>query len=314
MKERYNMDNNVMILEIEDFILEENELNKEFTFEAPAGYLPDATKAYMNSISKLPLLTFEQEQALGARLAQGDESAREELITANLRLVVSVAKHYCHRSKTPFLDLIQEGNIGLMRAIDKWDYTKGYKFSTYATWWIKQAISKIVVEQSRAIRVPMHVIEQLSKMSRVSNEFVQEYHREPSIKELAARMNLPEKKIRELQNIVKDPVSIDQNINDEDDGTIGDLVADDSIESPLEALYQEEVVKKVADVLNTLEEREADVLRRRYGIGYRCPQTLDEVGKFYEISKERVRQIEEKALKKLRNPMRAGALKEFLRI
>ena len=308
------MDNNVMILEVEDFILEENEIEKEFTFEAPAGYLPDATKAYMNSISKLPLLTFEQEQALGARLAQGDESAREELITANLRLVVSVAKHYLHRSKTPFLDLIQEGNIGLMRAVDKWDYTKGYKFSTYATWWIKQAISKIVVEQSRAIRVPMHVIEQLSKMSRVSNELYQELRREPSVSELAARMELPEKKVRELQNIVKDPVSIDQSINDDDDGTIGDLVADDAVEHPLEALYQEEVTKKVADVLGTLEMREADVLRRRYGIGCAHPQTLDEVGKFYGISKERVRQIEEKALKKLRNPMRSGALREFLRI
>ena len=308
MKERYDMENNVMILEVEDFILEENEVD----FEIPAGFLPDATKAYMNSISKLPLLTFEQEQSLGARLAQGDDSAREELITANLRLVVSVAKRYLHRSKTPFLDLIQEGNIGLMHAVDKWDYTKGYKFSTYATWWIKQAISKTVVEQSRAIRVPMHVIEQLSKMSRVSNELYQELRREPSVEELARRLNLPEKKVRELQNIVKDPVSIDQNINDDDDGTIEDLIADESVVSPIEALYQEEVTKRVTDVLGTLEMREADVLKRRYGIGCLRPQTLDEVGKLYGISKERVRQIEEKALKKLRNPMRAGALKEFL--
>ena len=306
------MNDNVIILEAEDISFEEI-TEKEMEFDM-GGFLPDATKAYMNSISKIPLLTFEQEQILGAKILEGNEDAKEELISSNLRLVVSIAKKYLHRSKTPFLDLIQEGNIGLMRAVEKWDYTKGYKFSTYATYWIKQAISKVVAEQSRAIRVPMHVIEQLSKMSKVSNELAQELHREPLTSEIACRMNIDEKKVRELQSIVKDPISMDQSINDDDDGVIGDLVADDSIENPLEELHREEVTKTVAEVLNTLEEREADVLRRRYGISQAHPQTLDEIGKIYGLSKERVRQIEEKALKKLRNPMRSGALRVFLEV
>lgn len=294
------MNDNVMILE-EDF-------------EMPTGYMPDAVRAYMNSIRKIPLLTFEEEQLLGKRLAQGDEVAREKLIESNLRLVVSIAKKYLHRTKIPFLDLIQEGNMGLMKAVEKWDYSLGYKFSTYATWWIKQSISKVVIEQSRAIRIPAHVIEQLSKMGQITNELCQELKREPTNKEIADRMGLDEKKVKELREIVKDPISIDQNINDEDDATIGDLVADESNDHPIEDLFKEEVTKRVQDVLATLDNREADILTRRYGLNNQKAQTLEEIGKEYKLSKERIRQIEEKALKKLRNPMRAGALKEFLRI
>lgn len=294
------MNDNVMILE-EDF-------------EMPTGYMPDAVRAYMNSIRKIPLLTFEEEQLLGKRLAQGDETARERLIESNLRLVVSIAKKYLHRTKIPFLDLIQEGNMGLMKAVEKWDYSLGYKFSTYATWWIKQSISKVVIEQSRAIRIPAHVIEQLSKMGQITNELCQELKREPTNKEIADRMGLDEKKVKELREIVKDPISIDQNINDEDDATIGDLVADESNDHPIEDLFKEEVTKRVQDVLATLDNREADVLVRRYGLNNQKAQTLEEIGKEYKLSKERIRQIEEKALKKLRNPMRASLLRECLEV
>lgn len=290
--------------------MEENVMLIEEETEG-SGYITDATRAYLNSIHNIPLLTFAQEQKLGERIAAGDKSAREELITSNLRLVVSIAKKYLYRSKMPLLDLIQEGNIGLITAADKFDYTKGFRFSTYATYWIKQAIGKYVVENSHSIRIPVHVIEQLSKMARVSNELAIALNREPTTAEIAAKMEVDEKKVKELRAIVKDPVSIDQSINDEDDATIGDLVADET-EAFEETFIQSEATQKVDKVLNSLEAREADILRRRYGFVNGRPQTLEEVGAAYHLSKERIRQIEEGALKKLRNPLRANALKELL--
>ena len=276
--------------------------------------VPEATRAYIGSISKIPLLTQEQEQELGKRLAQGDKKAREELIQSNLRLVVSIAKKYNGKSaKISFLDLIQEGNIGLMKAVDKWDYTLGYRFSTYATYWIKQSISKALLDQSRAIRIPVHIIEKLSKMAKVTNELTIELGREPSTKEIAERMGEEENRVKEWRAIVKDPVSIDQRINEDDEATLGDLGADEEDISPIEEIHQEQVTQKVTDVLLTLETREADVIRRRFGIGMRA-QTLEEVGQDYGLSKERIRQIEEKAMRKLRNPMRASALRECLEI
>lgn len=292
--------------------MEENVMLIEEETEG-SGYITDATRAYLNSIHNIPLLTFAQEQKLGERIAAGDKSAREELITSNLRLVVSIAKKYLYRSKMPLLDLIQEGNIGLVTAADKFDYTKGFRFSTYATYWIKQAIGKYVVENSHSIRIPVHVIEQLSKMARVSNELAIELNREPTTAEIAARMEVDEKKVKELRAIVKDPVSIDQSINDEDDATIGDLVADET-EAFEETFIQSEATQKVDKVFNSLEAREADILRRRYGFVNGRPQTLEEVGAAYHLSKERIRQIEENALKKLRNPLRANALKELLEV
>lgn len=292
--------------------MEENVMLIEEETEG-SGYITDATRAYLNSIHNIPLLTFAQEQKLGERIAAGDKSAREELITSNLRLVVSIAKKYLYRSKMPLLDLIQEGNIGLITAADKFDYTKGFRFSTYATYWIKQAIGKYVVENSHSIRIPVHVIEQLSKMARVSNELAIALNREPTTAEIAAKMEVDEKKVKELRAIVKDPVSIDQSINDEDDATIGDLVADET-EAFEETFIQNEATQKVDKVLNSLEAREADILRRRYGFINGRPQTLEEVGAAYHLSKERIRQIEEGALKKLRNPLRANALKELLEV
>ena len=302
-------DNNMMILEIEDLNTE-----SEIEEEIDTSYMPDATQAYIRAISRIPLLTFDEEQRLGALIQTGDQTARNALIEANLRLVVSIAKKYIHRTSIPFLDLIQEGNIGLTHAVDKFDYTKGYKFSTYATYWIKQAISKVVVEQSRTIRVPMHIIEQLSKLSRATNELIQKFHREPTPAEIAQIMQIDETKVKELQSVVKNPVSIDQKINDDDEATLGDLVADEDVETPIDTIFQEEVAQKIKDVLATLDAREADIIARRYGLGIHKAQTLEEIGKEYKLSKERIRQIEEKALRKLRNPMRASMLKDCLEV
>jgi RNA polymerase primary sigma factor len=275
----------------------------------------DSVKLYLREIGKIPLLSQEEEFELAQKVIHGNEKekkrAKDKMAESNMRLVVSIAKRYSGRG-LDFLDLIQEGNTGLLRAVEKFDPDKGFKFSTYATWWIKQAISKVVVERSRAIRVPMHIIEQLSKLSKVTNELVQKLEREPTIAEIAKAMDIEESKVRELRSIVKDPVSIDQSINDEDDATIEDLIADDSIKAPEERLIQEETAKAIQNVLTTLDEREADIIARRYGLGGRKAQTLEEVGKDYGLTKERIRQIEEKAMKKLRNPLRTEMLRECL--
>ena len=298
-----------MILEAEKFVLEEN---TEDIKEEYLGFIPDTTRAYLKQIGSIPLLTYDQEKELSIKAKAGDMRARDALITSNLRLVVSIAKKYLYRTKIPLLDLIQEGNIGLTTAVDKFDPDKGYRFSTYATWWIRSSISKMVVEQSRSIRVPIHIIDQLSKMNKVAADLFQELLREPTPREIAERMGIEEKKVKALQSIVKEPVSIDQVIGDEDDATIGDLIADDSAEAAFNQLFSTDVTRTVYDILSTLEVREADILSRRYGIGRAHPQTLEEVGAEYGLSKERIRQIEEKALKKLRNPLRSNKLKECL--
>lgn len=277
-----------------------------------ATEMPEAIKSYIRAIGTIPLLSPEEEQRIGALMAEGDTSARQKLIESNLRLVVSIAKHYTIKTKIPLIDLIQEGNLGLMRAVDKWDYKRGYKFSTYATWWIKQAISKFILDNSRSIRVPAHIIEQLSKLNRVQKQLYQDLQREPSVAEIAKEMGMQEKQIKYLMTIVKEPVSIDQTINDEEDATMADLIADDTIVSPDVDIYREEVSEKVQNVLSTLDAREAEVISMRYGLSDNKPKTLEEVGLHFGVSKERIRQIEEKALTKLRHPMRAGMLRECL--
>lgn len=275
--------------------------------------MPDATRAYIKAIGKIPLLSPEEEQRIGALVAQGDELARQKLIESNLRLVISIAKHYMNKtSKIPFIDLIQEGNMGLIKAVEKWDYSMGYKFSTYATWWIKQAISKAILENSRAIRLPTHIIEKISRIARAQRELTQELHRDPIISEIAKKVDMPESTVKKMLEIAKEPVSIDQSINEEEDATLGDLIADDTVDSPIDDIFKNEVNKTIENVLNTLNEREAEIIVLRYGLKDNRPRTLEEVGAKYSITKERVRQIEEKALAKLRHPVRAGMLRECL--
>lgn len=302
----------VMILDAEDFVIDETTIENDIV-EADISSIPDATRAYMHQIGRIPLLTFEQEQELGKKMAAGDAYAREKLIESNLRLVVSIAKRYINRSRMSFLDLIQEGTLGLIRAVDKFDYTRGYKFSTYATWWIRQAISKAVAEQSRTIRVPMHIIEALSKLNTVSRRLYQELEREPTAAELAAEMSLPIDKVKELLAIVKEPTSLDSTLTDDDETTVGDLVADET-EDFSAGIFQEEMANLIQEVLMTLEDREKEVITMRYGLKNTKPRTLEEIGNHFGLTKERIRQIEDKALRKLRNPMRSEKLRHCLEV
>lgn len=305
-------DEEVMILNAEDFNLDE-EANMEVE-EANISAIPDATRAYMHQIGRIPLLSFEQEQELGQRIAAGDIEARNKLVESNLRLVVSIAKRYTGRSRMSFLDLVQEGTMGLIRAVDKFDYTMGYKFSTYATYWIRQAISKAVAEQSRTIRVPMHIIEALSKLNTVTRKLFQELEREPTAEEIAARMELTVEKVKELMTIVKEPTSLDTTLTDDDETTVGDLVADESVEDFNTSIFQEEVAKTIQEVLLTLDPREQEVITMRYGLKGTKARTLEEIGNHFSLTKERIRQIEEKALRKLRNPIRSEKLRYCLEV
>ena len=286
--------------------------NEELEIEMPKGFVPEATKAYLQQISRIPLLTPEEEYELALKVREGDAAAREKFIESNLRLVVYIAKPYLNRAKLPLLDLIQEGNLGLATAVDKFDPTLGNRFSTYATWWIKQAIGKAAVESSRSIKLPAHIIAELSKMNATIKALIQENNKEPTAAEIAARMGVDVKKIKTLKNIVKDPISMESTIGEDDEATVGDLIADEDTTSPLEDVYQEQIRKKICDILDTLDEREAQIVRLRYGFDDNKPKTLEDVGNRLNLSKERVRQIENIALRKLRNPRRATMLKECL--
>ena len=282
--------------------------------EIEVGELPvgDSVKIYMRQISQYNLLTFDEEIQLAEKIAAGDSEAKNTLVNANLRLVVSIAKKYHGHAGMTFLDIIQEGNLGLMKAAEKFDHTKGYKFSTYATYWIKQAISRAVAEQSRTIRIPVHMLELANKMAKTHKQLTQVFGREPSVDEIAEEMGLPVDKIKNLYEMQRDTLSLDCKVNDEDDANIGDLVADNHAVSPLASAIQDDNKNMLLDVLGTLSPREKEVMVLRFGLEDDQPKTLEEIGSVFGVTRERIRQIEAKALRKLRNPIRSKMLRECL--
>lgn len=273
--------------------------------------IDDPVRMYLKEIGKVPLLTAQEEVEIAQRMAEGDEEAKHQLAEANLRLVVSIAKRYVGRGML-FLDLIQEGNLGLIKAVEKFDYRKGYKFSTYATWWIRQAITRAIADQARTIRIPVHMVETINKLIRVNRQLVQEYGREPRPDEIAKEMGISEEKVREIIKIAQEPVSLETPIGEEDDSHLGDFIPDDDAPAPAEAVASTLLKEQLMDVLNSLTPREAKVLRLRYGLDDGKARTLEEVGKEFNVTRERIRQIEAKALRKLRHPSRSKRLKDFL--
>lgn len=271
----------------------------------------DHVRMYLKEIGKVPLLDSNYEQELAEKMSAGDEEAKKILVEANLRLVVSIAKRYVGRGMY-FLDLIQEGNLGLMKAVEKFDFQKGFKFSTYATWWIRQAITRSIADQARTIRVPVHMVETINRVLRVSRQLMQELGREPSIEEIAGVLNKPADKIREIMKIAQEPVSLETPIGEEDDSHLGDFIPDDDAMAPADAANSSMLHDELEEVLNTLTKREADVLRLRFGLEDGKSHTLEEVGVVFNITRERIRQIEAKALRKLRHPRRANRLKGYL--
>ncbi|MCD6267274.1 MAG: RNA polymerase sigma factor RpoD [Thermotogaceae bacterium] len=293
----------------------DDEVMKLLEEESPEVYdstsVKDSIKMYLKEIGKIPLLTPSQERELARRAQMGDKKAREKLITANLRLVVSIAKRYIGRG-LPFLDLIQEGNIGLLKAVEKFDWRKGYKFSTYATWWIRQAITRAIADQARTIRIPVHMVETINKLNRLIREYYQEHGEQPSTEELAKMMGKPVEKIEEILEAAKETISLEAPIGEDEDSTIGDFVADDSIPSPKKEAMRMLIREEVEKVLRTLNPREAMVLKMRYGLLDGKAKTLEEVGQYFNVTRERIRQIEVKALRKLRHPSRSKYLKALL--
>ena len=271
----------------------------------------DPVRMYLREIGRIPLLTYDEELDLAKRILKGDEEAKQKLAESNLRLVVSIAKKYVGRGML-FLDLIQEGNMGLMKAVEKFDYTKGFKFSTYATWWIKQAITRAIADQARTIRIPVHMVETINKLIRTSRHLLQQLGREPTPEEIAAEMEIPVERVAEIQKIAQDPVSLETPIGEEDDSHLGDFIQDDNVPVPAEAAASTLLKEQLVEVLGTLTEREQKVLRLRFGMDDGRARTLEEVGKEFNVTRERIRQIEAKALRKLRHPSRSRKLKDYL--
>ena len=273
--------------------------------------IEDPVRMYLKEIGKVPLLTAEEEIELAKRMEEGDEEAKKRLAEANLRLVVSIAKRYVGRGML-FIDLIQEGNLGLIKAVEKFDYNKGFKFSTYATWWIRQAITRAIADQARTIRIPVHMVETINKLIRVSRQLLQELGREPTPEEIAERMEIPVERVREIIKISQEPVSLETPIGEEEDSHLGDFIQDDNVPVPADAAAFTLLKEQLTDVLATLTERERKVLRLRFGLDDGRARTLEEVGKEFNVTRERIRQIEAKALRKLRHPSRSRKLKDYL--
>lgn len=291
---------------------EESTPDKDLSLTVPEGVnIDDPVRMYLKEIGKVPLLTAEEEVELAKRMAEGDEMAKRKLVEANLRLVVSIAKRYVGRGML-FLDLIQEGNLGLIKAVEKFDYEKGFKFSTYATWWIRQAITRAIADQARTIRIPVHMVETINKLIRISRQLLQEYGREPLPEEIAEEMGIPEEKVREIMKIAQEPVSLETPIGEEEDSHLGDFIPDDEAPAPAEAAAFTLLKEQLMDVLDTLTSREEKVLRLRFGLDDGRARTLEEVGKEFNVTRERIRQIEAKALRKLRHPSRSKKLKDYL--
>ncbi len=314
--------NNVDILRITDdddvddeeiILTEEDEVDVEnIDLSVPDGIsIEDPVRMYLKEIGKVPLLSAEEEIELAKRMELGDEDAKKRLAEANLRLVVSIAKRYVGRGML-FLDLIQEGNLGLIKAVEKFDYRKGYKFSTYATWWIRQAITRAIADQARTIRIPVHMVETINKLIRVSRQLLQELGREPTPEEISDEMNMPVERVREILKISQEPVSLETPIGEEEDSHLGDFIQDDNVPVPADAAAFTLLKEQLVEVLSTLTDREQKVLRLRFGLDDGRARTLEEVGKEFNVTRERIRQIEAKALRKLRHPSRSRKLKDYL--
>lgn len=299
-------DADIDLSDVEDVDVEKLDLS------VPDGIsIEDPVRMYLKEIGKVPLLTAEEEVDLAKRMADGDESAKKRLAEANLRLVVSIAKRYVGRGML-FLDLIQEGNLGLIKAVEKFDYHKGFKFSTYATWWIRQAITRAIADQARTIRIPVHMVETINKLIRVSRQLLQELGREPTPEEIAQELDMPVERVREIQKISQEPVSLETPIGEEEDSHLGDFIQDDNVPVPAEAAAQTLLKEQLDEVLDTLTDREQKVLRLRFGMNDGRARTLEEVGKEFDVTRERIRQIEAKALRKLRHPSRSRKLRDYL--
>ncbi len=315
--------NNIDVLRItegddsdEDILLEVDDDDdievEKIDLSVPDGVsIEDPVRMYLKEIGKVPLLSAEEEIELAKRMELGDQEAKKRLAEANLRLVVSIAKRYVGRGML-FLDLIQEGNLGLIKAVEKFDYRKGYKFSTYATWWIRQAITRAIADQARTIRIPVHMVETINKLIRVSRQLLQELGREPSPEEIAAEMNMPVERVREILKISQEPVSLETPIGEEEDSHLGDFIQDDNVPVPADAAAFTLLKEQLEEVLGTLTEREQKVLTLRFGLEDGRARTLEEVGKEFNVTRERIRQIEAKALRKLRHPSRSRKLKDYL--